>query len=188
MEKEEKKIYSRPVIEFAASANEYCKYLEATSEINGIEILKVMQRLLPFIYLRASLLPMLEPLLEEGIEKNVTEFDWTRMHDNLLAKMGNNDPYPVIVSAGDPSDGLYTGSIAESLTDVYQDLKDFIVSYKSGNEEVMNDAVWEILMNFEEFWGKKLLNALTAIHAVLYSEAETEEKDQNGKPGDDETV
>lgn len=186
MEKEEKKIYSRPVIEFAASANEYCKYLEATSDINGIEILKVTQRLLPFIYLRASLLPMLEPLLEDATEKSVTEFDWTRMHDNLLTKMGNNDPYPVIISAGDPSDGLYTGSIAESLTDVYQDLKDFIVSYKSGNEEVMNDAVWEVLMNFEEFWGKKLLNVLTAIHAVLYSEAE--EKDQNEQPGDDKTV
>ena len=186
MEKEEKRIYSRPVIEFAASANEYCKYLEATSDINGIEILKVTQRLLPFIYLRASLLPMLEPLLEDATEKSVTEFDWTRMHDNLLTKMGNNDPYPVIVSAGDPSDGLYTGSIAESLTDIYQDLKDFIVSYKSGNEEVMNDAVWEVLMNFEEFWGKKLLNVLTAIHAVLYSEAE--EKDQNEQPGDDKTV
>ncbi len=186
MEKEEKKIYSRPVIEFAASANEYCKYLEATSDINGIEILKVTQRLLPFIYLRASLLPMLEPLLEDATEKSVTEFDWTRMHDNLLTKMGNNDPYPVIVSAGDPSDGLYTGSIAESLTDVYQDLKDFIASYKSGNEEVMNDAVWEVLMNFEEFWGRKLLNVLTAIHAVLYSQAE--EKDQNEQPGDDKTV
>jgi hypothetical protein len=186
MEKEEKKIYSRPVIEFAASANEYCKYLEATGDINGIEILKVTQRLLPFIYLRASLLPMLEPLLEDATEKRVTEFDWTRMHDNLLTKMGNNDPYPVIISAGDPSDGLYTGSIAESLTDVYQDLKDFIVSYKSGNEEVMNDAVWEVLMNFEEFWGRKLLNVLTAIHAVLYSEAE--EKDQNEQAGDDKTV
>ncbi|MCA1741427.1 MAG: DUF5063 domain-containing protein [Bacteroidales bacterium] len=186
MEKEEKKIYSRPVIEFAASANEYCKYLEATSDINGIEILKVMQRLLPFIYLRASLLPMLDPLLEEGIEKSVSEFDWTRMHDNLLGKMGNNDPFPVIVLSGDPSDGLYTGSISESLTDVYQDLKDFIVSYKSGNEEVMNDTVWEVLMNFEEFWGKKLLNVLTAIHTVLYSEAE--ETDKNEQPGDDKTV
>ena len=186
MEKEDKVIYSRQVVEFAASANEYCKYLEGTRDINGIEILKVMQRLLPFIYLRTSLLPMLEPLLEDSNEKTVTEFDWTRMHDNLLSKMGNNDPFPVIISAGDPSDGLYTGSMAEYLTDIYQDLKDFVVSYKSGNEKVMNDAVWEVLMNFEEFWGKKLLNVLSAIHTVLYSEAEgnvdTELKD------DDESV
>ncbi len=186
MEKEEKVIYSRQVVEFAASANEYCKYLESTQDINGIEILKVMQRLLPFIYLRASLLPLLEPMLEETNEKTVTEFDWTRMHDNLLSKMGNNDPFPVIVSAGDPSDGLYTGSIAENLTDIYQDLKDFIVSYKSGKEEVMNDAVWEVLMNFEEFWGKKLLNVLSAIHSVLYSEAG--DADENVPGEDDETI
>lgn len=186
MEKEEKVIYSRQVVEFAASANEYCKYLESTQDINGIEILKVMQRLLPFIYLRASLLPLLEPVLEETNEKTVTEFDWIRMHDNLLSKMGNNDPFPVIVSAGDPSDGLYTGSIAENLTDIYQDLKDFIVSYKSGKEEVMNDAVWEVLMNFEEFWGKKLLSVLSAIHSVLYSEAG--DADENVPGEDDETV
>jgi len=186
MNKEEKVIYSRQIVEFAASANEYCKYLEGTKDINGIEILKVMQRILPFIYLRTSLLPLLNPVLEDANEKTVTEFDWTRMHDNLLSKIGNNDPFPVVVTAGDPSDGLYTGSIAESLTDVYQELKDFIVSYKSGNEEVMNDAVWEVLMNFEELWGKKLLNVLSAIHTVLYSEAE--EKDENHERGDDETV
>lgn len=186
MEKEEKVIYSRQVVEFAASANEYCKYLEGTKDINGIEILKVMQRLLPFIYLRTSLLPMLEPLLEDSNEKTVTEFDWTRMHDNLLSKMGNNDPFPVIISAGDPSDGLYTGSMAEYLTDIYQDLKDFVVSYKSGNEKVMNDAVWEVLMNFEEFWGKKLLNVLSAIHTVLYSEADGNV--DNELKDDDESV
>lgn len=186
MEKEEKVIYSRQVVEFAASANEYCKYLEGTKDIGGLEILKVMQRLLAFIYLRASLLPLLDPLMEESNEKTVGEFDWTRMHDNLLSKLGNNDPFPVIVSAGDPSDGLYTGSISESLTDIYQDLKDFITSYKSGNENVMNDAVWEVLMNFEEFWGKKLLNVLSAIHTVLYSEAEGD--DDNELKDNDETV
>ena len=186
MEKEEKIIYSRQVVEFAASANEYCKYLEGTKDINGIEILKVMQRLLSFIYLRASLLPLLDPQLEEPNEKNVTEFDWTRMHDNLLTKMGNNDPFPVIVSSGAPSDGLYTGSISEYLTDIYQDLKDFVVSYKSGQEAVKNDAEWEVLMNFEEFWGKKLLNVLSAIHTVLYSEADGNA--ENDHKDDDETV
>ena len=186
MEKEEKIIYSRQVIEFAASANEYCKYLEGIKETGGIEILKVMQRLLPFIYLRASLLPLVEPILEDGNEKTVTEFDWTRMHDTLLAKTADNDPFPVVVDIGDPADGLYTGSIAESLADIYQDLKNFIVSYKSGNDDVMNDAVWEVLMNFEEFWGKKMLNVLVAIHTVLYSV--DDEDDTNVSAGDDKTV
>jgi len=186
MEKEEKIIYSRQVVEFAASANEYCKYLEGIEKIKSIEILKVLQRLLPFIYLRASLLPMLEPILEDGNEKTVTEFDWTRLHDALLSKMGNNDPFPVVVDLHDPSDGLYTGSISESLTDIYQDLKDFVVNYRTGNEDVMNDSVWEALMNFEEFWGQKLLNVLLAIHRILYSE--DEEADTNVSGDEDETV
>ena len=186
MEKEEKVIYSHKVIEFAASANEYCKYLEGTRDINGIDILRVMQRFLPFIYLRASLLPMLEPVLEEGNEKTVTEFDWTRMHETLLSKLGSNDPFPVLLADGDPADGLYTGSISEYLSDIYQDLKDFIMNYRSGNEDVMNDAVWEVLMNFEEFWGKKLLAVLAAIHDVLYSEADDEDKNQ--QTDDDETL
>ena len=50
----------------------------------------------------------------------------------------------------------------------------------------MNDAVWEVLMNFEEFWGKKLLNVLSAIHSVLYSEAG--DADENVSGEDDETV
>jgi hypothetical protein len=186
MEKEEKIIYSRQVVEFAASANEYCRYLEGIKDIEGIEILRVMQRLLPFIYLRASLLPVLEPVLQDGNEKTVTEFDWTRMHDTLLAKTGDDDPFPVIVDMGDPADGLYTGSIAESLADIYQDLKNFIVSYKSGNEDVMNDAVWEVLMNFEEFWGKKMINVLGAIHTVLYSLADDDDMDE--LTGNDDTV
>lgn len=181
MEEEEKKlIYTRQVVEFAASANEYCKYLEGIKETSGIEILKVLQRLLPFIYLRASLLPLAEPLIEEGNDKTVSEFDWTRMHDTLLSKIGNNDPFPVIVDMGDPSDGLYTGSISEYLADIYQDLKDFIVNYKTGTDDVMNDAVWEVLMNFEEFWGRKLLSVLGAIHTALYSIADEKDNDERG--------
>ena len=74
MNSEEKVIYSRQVVEFAASANEYCKYLEGSKDINGIEILKVMQRILSFIYLRASLLPLLEPVMEEANEKTRNNF------------------------------------------------------------------------------------------------------------------
>ena len=50
----------------------------------------------------------------------------------------------------------------------------------------MNDAVWEVLMNFEEFWGKKLLNVLTAIHTVLYSEDDTIAGNEQNE--DDETI
>jgi hypothetical protein len=175
MEKEEKTIYSRQVMEFVASANEYCKYLEGASQVKGIEILKFMQRLLPYLYIRASLMPVVESVFEEGNEKCVTEDDYKRIHHTLLLKLGNADKFPVIVDIGDPSDGLYTGSISESLTDIYQDMKNFLINYRTGTNEVMNDAIWELNLNFEEFWGEKLVNALTAIHKFLYSRKELQE-------------
>ncbi|HNX66407.1 MAG TPA: DUF5063 domain-containing protein [Bacteroidales bacterium] len=186
MEKEEKAIYSRQVMEFVASANEYCKYLEGASQVKGIEILKFMQRLLPYLYIRASLMPAMEPVFDEGNEKCVTEDDYKRIYRTLLLKMGNADKFPVIVDIGDPADGLYTGSIAESLTDIYQDLKDFLINYRTGTEEVMNDAVWEVNLNFEEFWGEKLVNSLSAIHRFLYSGKELEEAEiepEEDQPG-----
>ncbi len=81
-------LFSRNVIEFVAVANEFCKYTEHASELKGDELLKIFQRILPFMYIKASLLPQLEPFFEEGNEKFVTEADWVRIHDVLRTKLG----------------------------------------------------------------------------------------------------
>jgi hypothetical protein len=72
------------------------------------------------------------------------------------------------------SDGPVLTSISENMADIYQDLKDFLLLYQTGTVEVMNDAVWECRMNFENFWGQKLVNSLRAIHKFLYSGEEIE--------------
>ncbi len=66
-------VYSRNVVEFVAVANEFCKYAERASELKGDDLLRILQRLLPLMYIKASLLPQLEPFFEEGNEKFVTE-------------------------------------------------------------------------------------------------------------------
>jgi len=61
MENSSGTVYSRNVVEFVAVANEFCKYAEHTGEIKGVDLLKILQRILPLMYLKASLLPELEP-------------------------------------------------------------------------------------------------------------------------------
>jgi len=56
-------VYSRNVVEFTAAAIEFCKYSEHAAEIKGDEMLKILQRILPYLYLKASLLPSLELFL-----------------------------------------------------------------------------------------------------------------------------
>jgi len=175
-------LYSPTIVEFVASANEYCKYLEKAQELDGKELLQILQRLMPFIYLKATLLPELEPYFEEGNEKFVREEDWNAVHDVLKDKFGTADSFlEVFDERMNESETPVVASLAENLTDIYQDLKDFVILYQTGTNEVMNDAVWECRLNFENYWGQKLVNSLRAIHKLLYSGEEI------GKAPEEET-
>jgi hypothetical protein len=163
-------VYSRNVIEFVAVANEFCKYAEHASELEGDELLKILQRILPLMYLKASLLPQLNPYFEDGNEKFVTESDWIQIHDTLKEKFGTaNDYLEVFDEKMKESEGPVLSGISENMADIYQDIKNFLLLYQTGTPEVMNDAVWECRMNFENFWGQKLVNSMRAIHKFIYS-------------------
>jgi hypothetical protein len=170
VENKSETVYSHHVVEFVAVANEYCKYAEHASELKGEELLKILQRLLPFLYLKASFLPMVTPFFEDGNEKFVTEKDWTFIHDSFKARFGTaNDYLEVFDERINESDRPVAASLAENMADIYQDLKDFILLYQTGTVEIMNDAVWECRQNFENYWGQKLTNSLRAIHKSIYS-------------------
>jgi hypothetical protein len=185
-------VYSRNVVEFVAVANEFCKYTEHASEIKGDEMLRIMQRILPLMYLKASLLPKLEPFFEDGNEKFVTESDWNDINDILKEKFGTaNDYLEVFDEKINDSEGPVVSSLSENMADMYQDMKDFLLLYQTGTGEVMNDAVWECGMNFENFWGQKLVNSMRAIHKFIYSgeeiakvEKETDENDEDRNTAD----
>jgi hypothetical protein len=163
-------VYSRSVIEFVAVANEYSKYAEHASELKGDELLKIMQRILPLMYLKASLLPQLNPYFEDSNEKFVTESDWHVIHDTLKEKFGTaNDYFEVFDEKIHDKEGPVLSSISENMADIYQDIKDFLLLYQTGTTEVMNDAVWQCRLNFETFWGQKLVNSMSAIHKFIYS-------------------
>lgn len=180
MGKKQNPLYSRNVLEFVAAANEFCKYSEHASEIKGVELLRILQRILPFLYIKASLLPSLEPVFEDGNEKFVTEADWNIVHDSLKKQFGTADDF--IESAdnlADEPETLIQSSISENMADIYQDIKDFLLLYQTGTEEVMNDALWECKLNFENIWGQKLVNSMRAIHKFIYSGKEPEDVDNN---------
>ena len=186
MEENSDPAYSRNVIEFVAVANEFCKYAEHASQLKGDELIRILQRLLPLMYIKASLLPQLNPYFEDGNEKFVTESDWTQIHETLKKKFGTADDYlEVFDEKTNDIEGPVISSISENMADIYQDIKDFLLLYQTGTAEVMNDALWECRMNFENFWGQKLVNAMRAIHKFIYSGEEIAMIDDTMK-GDDE--
>jgi hypothetical protein len=122
------------------------------------------------MYLKGSLLPKLDPFFEDGNEKFVTEADWNNINEILKEKFGTaNDYLEVFDEKINDAEGAIAASISGDMADIYQDVKDFLLLYQTGTGEVMNDAVWECRMNFENFWGQKLVNSMRAIHKFIYS-------------------
>ena len=179
-------VYSKNVIEFATVANEYCSFIEAVDQFQRKNFITRLQKLFPLLYLKAALLP--EPdieMSEDAPEKFVSEEDYNFILHKLQVKFGQFDGYyevfdPSIQYSAEPLEA----SISENITDVYQDLKDFILSYRIGTLEVMNDALCECRNNFEQYWGQRLVNGLRAIHNLVYGSSDLDETDDQSGKGD----
>ena len=90
------------------------------------------------------------------------------MHDSIIVKLGEaNDYLEVFDETMDFSESAVSASIAEDLADIYQDMKDYLVSYSVGTLEIMNESLWQCIENFNLYWGQKLVNTLRAIHNAL---------------------
>lgn len=170
-------VYSRNVIEFATVANEFCTFAESVSEHTRKDFLGKLQKMLPLLYLKASLLPGLNELedSEDTPEKFVTESDYTFILRKLSSKMGEFDSYPEIFEPGVAlGDANVEANISENVADIYQDLKDFILSYRIGTVEVMRATLWECRNNFEQYWGQRLVNGLRAVHMLVHGNTNIE--------------
>ncbi len=166
-------VYSKNVVEFVTVASEYCSSVENVAKISAEINLQKMQKLLPLLYLKAAMLPKNERQLDEELEKYISELDYNVLHQKWLVLLNEYDSFYEVF---DPSiqfgQETVTASISENLLDIYQDLKNFLVAYSIGNEEVMNDALAECVEHFEEFWGQQLVNVLRAVHMLAYSNAD----------------
>lgn len=179
-------VYSKNVIEFVTVGNEYCASVENASHFSAKENMQRLQKLLPLLYIKASVLPKIEQLLDDELVKYVTEMDYNMLHQKWLQLLNENDNFYEVF---DPSiqfgQETVTASVSENLLDIYQSLKDFISNYSIGNEEVMHDSLAECLFDFEQSWGQQLVNVMRAIHMLVYSDVDFGEAEikKEVKPG-----
>ncbi|MFY9153813.1 MAG: DUF5063 domain-containing protein [Prolixibacteraceae bacterium] len=175
-------VYSKNVIELITVANEFCSFLERSEEMDSVDFLSRLQKILPLLYLKTSLLPAFEYEAEDDLEKYVSEVDYNLIQQKVLRHTGANDDYQEIFDSGMQfSESALTESIAEDMADIYQDLKELVMSFRTLNEEVMLQAIFECQTNFAQFWGQKLVNSLRAVHNIIYSENQADDDLNSGK-------
>ena len=176
-------VYSKNVIELITVANEFCSFLERADDLESADFLSRLQKMLPLLYLKASLLPKFEFEPDDELEKYVTEVEYNLIQQKILAHTGAGDDYQeVFIQGMQFSESALTSSIAENVADIYQDMKDLVMSFRTMNDEVMEQALWESQNNFAQIWGQKLVNCLRAVHNLIYSENNADEDSlQEGK-------
>jgi hypothetical protein len=165
-------VYSRTVLEMLTVANEFCLFLEKAENYDRQSILLFLQKICPLIYIKASLLPAIDLTDEEAAEHFVTEEEWESLFNALHQKFGDDDIYHFV----DPHDSSQTdpvkASMAENFTDVYQDLKDFVLLYQKPRKASMEYAVFECRRLFETRFGFRLVRAHSALHCLLHKEGD----------------
>jgi hypothetical protein len=171
-------VYSKQVIEFVAVSNEFCVLVENASKISRKEFIDKTHKILPLLYLKATLLPTTENQFDDFLDKYVSEEIYATIKETLEHKLGQYDAYTDVFNEEfQYSEEAVASSISEDLSDIYQDIKDFLMTFSSSTEELMNDAIWECSNNFKLYWGQRLTNSLRALHNVMYGEKEIEEED-----------
>lgn len=184
MEKESQTIFDKNVIEFVTVAAEFCAFLERAKRMKRSTFVDTSLKILPLLYLKASMLPKCETIGDEALETYVTEEIYEILRINLSGLMADKDDYlDVFVQDMVYSDQPIKKSISEDLADIYQDIKDFIFVFQLGLNETMNDSLAICQENFGTLWGQKLVNTLRALHDVKYNQEEEEEEEVGNEEG-----
>lgn len=166
----DERIYSKNIIEFVTVGAEYCAFIERSPELEKEEFLDKIIKILPLLYLKATMLSPEEPEEDAYSERFVTENMYETIRANLENLLGEDDSYlEVFQTDMKYSEEPLAANISEGLADIYQDLKDFVSVYRLGNEPQMLEALYVCYENFVSYWGQQLVNVLRALHNVKYS-------------------
>ena len=173
----ETSLFSRNVVEFVTVAVEYCNFIENSQEISAFDFSKTINKILPLTYLKASMLPNVDIEEESSSEDFVNEDIYNYLQNLISVKFGENDLDCDVPETTSQNGENTTAIISEILADIYQDLKNFTMNYRTNNELVMIESLYNCKLNFEQYWGERLLSALLALHKLIFGNTDWELND-----------
>ncbi|MDR1737754.1 MAG: DUF5063 domain-containing protein [Candidatus Symbiothrix sp.] len=166
----EETVFSKYTVDFARIALEFCAFMEKAHLSEKKTFVDNMTKVLPLLYLKVSIIPEISENYESDLDAKVDEQLYEQVNQRIASLMGDDDLY---LETFHPdiklSDSPVAVKISEDLTDIYQDLGNFIAIFKNGYKETMNDSLRLCVENFRKYWGQRLVNALRALHYIKYS-------------------
>jgi hypothetical protein len=158
---------SLPVLEFLRVAHEFCLFVEKTSEKNKSDIYDFVLKIGPLLYLKGKLLPAVIAEYPEASERFVTEEEWQEIFNTFRAVLSEDDEYYQVNYEEFNEYEAVKASLSENFTDIYQDLKDFVLLYQRNSQAARQNAVYDCKSLLETRWGPKILSNLRYIHFLV---------------------
>lgn len=174
---ETNKISSKNVMEMLTVANEYCHFIEKAHQYEVKDILEYLEKIFPLLYLKGSLIPDVEIQVPEANERFVTEETWQSIFNEMRNKFKPNDEFWAMDHADYNEGEAIKVSLADNLSDIYQDLKDFVTLYSKGTDAAKENAVHYCKLYYQIHWGYRLVQAQKYIHHLINSDLKKQQKD-----------
>jgi hypothetical protein len=168
---------SRNVLEMLTVANEYCLFLEKIEKYTKEDILSYFQKICPLLYIKGATLPFIQAENPEANERFVTEQNWETIYNDVKEKLGKDDDFYMVDYNDDDYSNPVKVSIAEYLSDIYQDMKDFVLLYQKNTKDARENAAAECRLLFERHWGFRCIEIHKIFHHLVFKGKEKNQDD-----------
>jgi len=167
----DKQVIQKNIAEFITVSVEFCAFLNKCDKFSKHDFIDKSIKILSLLYLKASMIDGSELENSDYLEKFVTEDEYNRIHALVSQKIGSLEVYfDIIDSVGYDSGEAINVSITECFADIYQDIINFVMSYRNFEDEDRFIAVADCISSFKTFWGTRVLRLLSELHLIRYSD------------------
>lgn len=162
------------VLSLIGLSNEYCMLLENVQDTDKTEFISEVLRLLPRIYITINDVSVSESDCPEDeylmMGDYLDEDYYESVRRRTEALIGEDDMFlETFEEDMKYSDTPIAVSVSEYLTDIFQELYNFVAVVKDSEGMQTIPALIECKENFESYWSQKLCNVLRAINKLRYN-------------------
>jgi uncharacterized protein DUF5063 len=161
---------------FASVAQHFCSVVDSAPNLDRIELLLQVYRVLPRLIGEAISLPNVELNDDESQEEEkrkslararvrLNDAQWGQLYEFLKEKLGDWNLYWQVWDPTKDNEAIH-GSLADDIADIYRDVKEGLV-LREAQQALPEDNIWEWRLGFYSHWGKHAIDAMRTIHFLL---------------------
>lgn len=163
---------SNNALSVIALANEFCRAVELAAEVESIEFVGKMIKILPRIYIAVSDIPAdVESDADFGFDSAHLEEDYyNEVRSAMAATLGEADSYlETFHQDMKYSDTPIAATVSEGLADIFQVLYNLVEDVRDSDPEQSMGHLADLRDSFAEYWSETLCNVMRPLNQIFHN-------------------